>query len=72
MVTRFSDDESRGLAQRAFTVNGGTAELSVGDLTIAVLSGPLADGRLQLIIKLPSGHQVFCRTSLGEIVASGK
>ncbi len=64
----FTDSEIAGLRKRGFTVNNGMAELTSGDITIAVLSGRVAGGLVQMIVKMPNGIDIFCRVSPIEIV----
>lgn len=65
---QFSDAEIAGLVRHGFTViNNGMADLTVGDLTIAVLSGRSAAGLVQMIIKVPNGVEIFCTAAPSEI-----
>jgi hypothetical protein len=64
----FTDSEIAGLIKRGFTVNNGMAELTVGDLTIAVLSGHDKTMMMSMIIRVPNGMEIFCRVSPSEIM----
>jgi len=71
-VLSFSESEIAGLAERGFGPKGhGMAELIVGNLTIAVLSGRLNNGLVQMIIKVPNGTEIFCAAAPSEIFGGG-
>jgi hypothetical protein len=62
---KFSDSEIASLTRRGFTVsnNKEMAEITSGEIIVAVLSRRRDDSLFQLTIKLPDGSDIFCKAS---------